>query len=200
MQHSTPLFVTDELWRQVFWSSFIAWWLMEMWILSRDRRAATGKAKDGGSRFALMVFIPLGMAGAFFAANRLPVARISVAPEAVFWLGIALIWGGMAFRGWAVVTLGRFFRTSVFMLEDHRLITTGPYRWLRNPSYTGSVVTGLGIGLSMGNWLSLLLAPAGILIGFAVRIAVEDRALRERFGQEYADYAKRSWALIPLIW
>ena len=200
MPPSMPLFATHADWLSVFWTSYAAWFLMELWIRSRDRRPAKGEAKDRGSRFGFMLFIPAGLLIAFFAAFASPATRIAGQPHAVFWSAIAIIWIGMALRMWAVVTLGRFFRTSVFVLEDHRLITSGPYRWLRNPSYTGALVTMAGIGLALGNWLSLLMAPGAITIALALRIRVEDGAMRERFGEAYAAYVRRSWALIPLIW
>ena len=200
MPPSMPLFAAHADWRSVFWTSYGCWSLMELWIWSRDRRAARGERKDRGSVGVLMFLIPAGLVAAFFAAYGSPATRIAVWPDVVFWTAIAMMWLGMILRIWAVHTLGRFFRVTVFVHEDHHLITRGPYRWLRNPAYTGGLVTVVGIGLALGNWLSLALAPGAILIAFVWRITVEDKALRARFGQEYADYAKRSWALIPLIW
>ena len=66
--------------------------------------------------------------------------------------------GGVAFRLWAVLSLGRFFRVAVTTQDDHRLIERGPYRRLRHPSYTGALVTLFGFGLTIGNWLSLAAA------------------------------------------
>ena len=64
-------------------------------------------------------------------------------------------------RVWAVRTLGPRFRTVVMIDDDHPLITTGPYRLLRHPSYAGSVLTlaGILLGLALGASLPLLLAP-----------------------------------------
>ena len=200
MPPSTPLFAEHAVWRSVFWVSYWAWIGVELWIWSRDRRAAKGQRKDRGSLGVLMLLIPAGLVAAFFAAFDSAATRITAWPAALFWSAIALIWLGIGLRTWAVITLGRFFRITVFVHEDHRLITTGPYRWLRNPSYTGGLITMVGIGLALGNWLSLALAAAGLLIAYRWRITAEEKALRERFGQAYADYEKRSWALIPLIW
>jgi len=196
---STALFASHRLWEIVFLASFVCWTFMEKWLRSRDREAS-GEAKDQGSFGVLLFLIPAGMVGAFIAAYGSPATRIAARADAVFWSGIALIWLGMALRAWAVLTLGRFFRLTVFVHEDHHLITHGPYRWLRNPGYAGSLVTAVGFGLALGNWLSLLLAAGAMFAAFGWRITVEEKALRERFGQAYADYARRSWALIPPIW
>jgi len=200
MPASLPLFAADPLWRSVFWSSYGAWIAMECWVFSRDLRAASGQRKDRGSFAVFMLVVPAGLAGAFACAYGSADTQIAGPPAPLFWSAIALIWIGMALRLWAVLTLGRLFRTAVFILNDHRLITGGPYRWLRNPSYTGGLITFAGIGLALGNWLSLASAVGGVLIAYGWRIRVEEKALRERFGQDYADYMRRSWALIPPLW
>ena len=200
MPQSLPLFTAEPLWPTVFWCSYVGWFLMECWVFNRDRRAASGQSKDRGSFGVFMLVVPVGLGGAFYAAYRSVDTQIAAPPEPLFWSAIALIWIGMALRLWAVLTLGRFFRTSVFIQDDHRLITSGPYRRLRNPSYTGGLITFVGIGLALGNWLSLAAAVVAIMIAYGWRIRTEEEALRERFGQAYADYMRRSWALIPLIW
>ena len=115
-------------------------------------------------------------------------------------LGIVLIWVGVAFRLWAVRTLGRFFRVTVTTQVDHRLIDTGPYRRLSNPSYTGAMITMAGIGLAMGNWASLAAILLGAGLGFAWRIRVEEESLRARFGADFDAYRKARWALVPPLW
>ena len=200
MPHAAPLFATDPLWRTVFLSSYVAWFVMEWWVLSRDRRAAKGELKDRGSFVVFMLFVPAGLVGAFYAAYRSADTQIAAPPAPLFWSAIALIWIGMALRLWSVITLGRFFRTSVFVHDDHRLITTGPYRRLRNPSYTGGLLTIFGIGLALGNWLSLAAAVGGVMVAYVWRIRAEEKALLQRFGQVYADYMRRTWALIPPVW
>ncbi len=84
--------------------------------------------------------------------------------------------------------------------DDHQLITTGPYRRLRHPSYAGSLLTLAGIGLALGSWLSLLLAVLGALIGFTRRIQIEEAALQTRFGAAYTAWAQRTWRLVPFMW
>ena len=110
------------------------------------------------------------------------------------------MWGGVVLRIWAVRTLGSLFRTVVVIQDKHELIIAGPYRLLRHPSYAGSLLTLAGIGLALGNWLSLLVAVLGALIGFTRRIPVEEAALQAHFGGDYTAYAHRTWRLVPLIW
>ena len=95
-------------------------------------------------------------------------------------------------------TLGRFFRVTVTVQDDHRLVDTGPYTKLRNPSYTGAMITMAGVGIAMGHWLSLAAMILFPLLGFAWRIRVEEASLAARFGADYDAYRRSRWALIPL--
>ena len=194
------LFAQDPQWASIFYASYGAWAVMELTILMRDARAARGEKRDAGSRFAFMVFIPAGLFAAWAAPFYWPMMRIALPPRATFYTAIGLIWAGMALRLWAVITLGRFFRTSVFIHQDHKLVTSGPYRLLRHPSYTGAIVTLAGIGAALGNWISILAAAGGIFIACAIRIIVEERSLAEQFGEEFAAQKRRTWAIIPFIW
>jgi protein-S-isoprenylcysteine O-methyltransferase len=188
------------LWRTIFWVSYAAWAIFEFWVFSRDRRAVSGKRQDGGSLFAIIALIVLAIFIAFWAPWVAPWARIAARNPAVPAIATLMIWGGMAFRLWAIQTLGRFFRVTVTVQDDHRLVTSGPYRLLRHPSYTGALITISGIGLFMNNWVSFAGAFAAALAAYAIRIRVEERALGLRFGDAFAAQRARSWAIIPFVW
>jgi protein-S-isoprenylcysteine O-methyltransferase Ste14 len=83
--------------------------------------------------------------------------------------------------------------------DEHRLVEAGPYRVLRHPAYTGGLLTVAGIGLAMGNWLSLLVLMGVVLIGYGYRIRVEEQALKARFGERYDRYAAARWRLVPFL-
>ena len=118
----------------------------------------------------------------------------------MFATAIILLWAGTALYPWAAITLGAFFRTSVQLLHGQQLVTHGPYRILRHPAYTAGVLVFTGIGLAMGNWLSLAGAVLPVMIAYVWRIRVEETALRERFGPEFDAHRARTWAIIPLVW
>jgi protein-S-isoprenylcysteine O-methyltransferase len=199
MTSAPPVYALFPGWPTIFWFSYTAWFGVELWIFSRDRRRVGGENKDKGT-LPLIVLIMFVSIGSAFSLGPRYGGRIPVRPDLLFPLGIALIWAGIAFRLWAVLTLGRFFRYQVVVQDDHQLITAGPYRFLRNPSYTGGLITVAGIGLALGNWLSLPCMLAGMMLAYALRIRVEDAALRSRFGEAYEAYARRTWAVIPLVW
>ncbi len=83
---------------------------------------------------------------------------------------------------------------------DHRLVTTGPYRLLRHPSYAGALLAAVGFGVALTHWTSLLAVLAGWAIGIAYRIRVEEAALRGAFGAAYDEYSARTRRLIPLLY
>ena len=195
-----PLYDLSPQWRMVFWASFTAWLASEIWVFSRDARSASGARTDRGSRFLIIVLVWFGLWGAFACAYGLEQWGIAVEPQYLFPAGIAMIFIGMLLRVWSVLTLGRFFRTAVIVQDDHQLVIRGPYRVLRNPSYTGALVSLSGLCLAMGNWASLAAGVGSLLLAYAWRIRVEDQALKAKFGEPYDIYRKRTWALIPFVW
>ena len=186
--------------RLLFWLSFACWLAVELAIWARDRAKVQGRRDDKFSMLAISVSITIACALAFNAPRNWPAAAIAAPPLLLVGTGVALIWAGILVRLWAVRTLGRFFRVTVTVQDDHRLIGTGPYARLRNPSYTGALVTMAGIGLAIGNWLSLAAMVLLPLLGFGWRIRVEEASLAARFGADYEAYRKRRWALVPWIW
>jgi len=186
--------------QNVLWVSYTAWFLMELWVMSRDRRRFSGRTADRGSFFGFIICIPLALIIAFNSVAAHPEWRITALQPALSWAGIVLMWAGMAFRLWAIQTLGAFFRTSVVVQEGHQLVTAGPYRWLRHPSYTGAIATMTGLGLALGNWAALAALAVLPTVAIAFRIQVEERALTEQFGEAYRDFRKTHAAVIPVIW
>lgn len=189
-----------HVWQTVFWASIIAWWAMEMWIFSRDRRQVKGRSADSGSLWVIGVLIALALWGAAAARRQFPQAAMAEPQPAGLMIAILVMWLGVALRLWSVLTLGAFFRVTVVVQDEHRLITRGPYSRLRHPSYAGGLLTMTGFGVGMDNWVSLGLMILLPLAAYGWRVRAEETALRGRFGEDYAAYAKRTWAMLPFIW
>ncbi|HEU6448587.1 MAG TPA: isoprenylcysteine carboxylmethyltransferase family protein [Verrucomicrobiae bacterium] len=107
---------------------------------------------------------------------------------------------GIVLRWYAILYLGRFFTVNVAIAEDHRLIDTGPYHFIRHPSYTGSLLSALGVAMSLQNWISFLIVFVSILAVTLWRIHIEEQALAEGLGQPYRSYMKRTKRLVPGIY
>jgi len=97
-------------------------------------------------------------------------------------------------------TLGRQFAYQARLVEGHRLITTGPYRYVRNPIYAALFGLALATGLVVTRWQAMPLFAVIYAAGTAIRIRSEERLLRAEFGAEFEEYARRVPALIPLPW
>lgn len=194
-----PAFEAVAHGRPIFNAAYTCWGLSEMWIFGRDRAKIAGRREDRGSLFLLLPAIIAAMVGAF-ALARVAAAAIPAPAALLLGAGVAFMLGGIAFRLWAVRSLGRFFRVAVTTQDDHRLIEAGPYRWLRHPSYTGAMATILGFGLAFGNWVSLAAAVIPPLAAFIWRIRVEETSLGARFGPSWEAFSARRWVLMPLVW
>jgi protein-S-isoprenylcysteine O-methyltransferase Ste14 len=101
---------------------------------------------------------------------------------------------------YAIVHLGRFFTVNVAISSSHRLIDTGPYRFVRHPSYTGALMAFLGLALCLANRASLVILLVPVFLVFLRRMHVEERALLQAFGDQYRDYMRRTKRLIPAVY
>jgi protein-S-isoprenylcysteine O-methyltransferase Ste14 len=115
-------------------------------------------------------------------------------------IGLLLIIIGVVIRVSAVLTLNKYFTVDVTILNDHRLIRSGVFKYIRHPSYFGLLIAVLGLGITMVNWLStiVLVVPHAIII--LLRIKEEERALEEHFGKDYEAYERNTKRLIPFIY
>lgn len=166
------------------------------------RRVEAGAVvRDRGSHLVIWVVTGIGVFAAFFIADaRLPDTAITWHPRGVFWLGIALMFAGFAFRHYAIHVLGRFFTHTVATRPGQYVVETGPYRLIRHPSYAGALLTFVGMGLAMTNWASLAVLVLAVGISYAWRVRVEEQALSTDIGQPYRDYMQRTRRFIPYLW
>lgn len=156
--------------------------------------------RDRGSYVVIMVSVGGGIFLAFLFAFGFPATTIAWHQPVLYWIGIALMLAGMAFRWYAIRALGRFFTRSVATRVDQYVVETGPYRLIRHPSYSGAMVAMLGLGLAMTNWASIVLIVVGMLVGYGYRVRVEERALCEGIGPAYSEYMRRTRRFIPHVW
>ena len=185
----------------VFWISIAGWFGAETVIFVVGRSVtAEGSDHDRGSVWPVLGAGLGAFILALILAKWLPFGSAGPARPALFWVGIIAIWAGIMFRLWAVRTLGSFFQPVVTIQTEHRVVTAGPYRWVRHPSYTGGLVTMAGIGAATGNLISLAVLIVLPILGYLPRIAVEEQALAGSLGTEYTDYQKNSARLVPGVW
>ena len=174
-----------------------------VWVILELRQSLHRRPEaahhDGGSRPVLRVCIVAGVLAGVAARHGVPGATIS--PAGVWaWVGLALFCGGVGLRVWSFQTLGRYFTFTVQTSRDQPVIRAGPYRVVRHPSYAGMLLALTGIGVLIGNWLSLVCLVGGALGGLVYRITVEERALLRDVGEDYRRYAETHKRLVPWVW
>jgi protein-S-isoprenylcysteine O-methyltransferase Ste14 len=175
-------------------------WVIPEWIGSFFQRSkGNATRRDRGSFLVLQAALCVGMGLGFVFAWRVPGATVTWHPHAVFGMGIGLMLAGVAFRWYAISLLGRFFTRDVAIQPGQYVIQAGPYRLIRHPSYAGSLMTCLGVGLALTNWLSVVAILALVYLGFLYRVTIEERALCETLGVQYVSYMKRTKRFIPFV-
>jgi protein-S-isoprenylcysteine O-methyltransferase Ste14 len=122
------------------------------------------------------------------------------------WLKMALAVTSMVLAGasvWfcarSIRVLGEQWSLAARVVEGHKLITNGPYSVVRNPIYTGMLGILLATGLALSHPLGLLAAIIVFAVGTLIRIRSEERLLREAFGREFDEYARKVPAVIPYL-
>ncbi len=107
---------------------------------------------------------------------------------------------GVALRWYAIRVLGRFFTRNVAIRQDHQIVRAGPYRYVRHPSYSGYLLSVLGLGLALDNWAALAILLGLNFAVFAYRMQVEEAALAAAFGPAYETYRHSTKRVIPLVY
>ena len=114
--------------------------------------------------------------------------------------GLIIIIIGIAFRFWAIQTLGKHFTPTIQIQDDHTLITSGPYAVVRHPSYLGAMCAIVGTSAFLNSLTGTIISFACMFYAYYVRISTEEKVLVDLFGKEYCDYQQRVKKLIPFIW
>ena len=176
-----------------------AWFAFELAMTIRQRRLAEGPPARDRTAFLLLAAV----AGSIVAAELLGREGPLPWPGGRVWpvlAGLALIALGIGLRAWSIASLGRFFQYRIEVQAGHRVVTEGPYRYLRHPSYSGIALTIVGFALASGDVLSLLAVAILGGAGLAVRIRAEERQLTEALGAEYRRFAAERRRLVPGVW
>jgi protein-S-isoprenylcysteine O-methyltransferase Ste14 len=193
---ATP-YLQQEAWaRLVFDISVAAFLAGEFSQAVKWRRGASRTDLRGEAAFRVVFFAGILM---------LPLAQ-TLAPQAVlegsgvFVLGTVIGWLGLLLRWWSFGTLGKYFTTVVKTSADQLVVSRGPYRVLRHPSYTGLLAALLGCGLMLGNWVGTAASFLLILLALIYRLLREEHAMIDTLGDPYLDFAKDRARLVPFVW
>ena len=175
-------------------------WGMYWWILSRTAKA-TARKESLSSRVTYI--LPLALAVYLLMARDIPIEilRHRFFPRApwTFALGSTLTAAGVLFTVWARRHIGTNWSATVTIKEGHELVTTGPYAIVRHPIYAGLLLALVGTALAIAEWRAIL-AIALALVSFVRKLRLEERWMRQQFGESYRVYCQRTDALVPFVW
>ena len=171
--------------------------LADSLLLYRHGRGAAVR-QDRGTRVIVALALYLAIAAAL-AAARVPRLRVEANNWWTLGLALAIVFAGAALRDWAILSLGRYFRREVTIEPGQGIVRRGPYRVLRHPSYAGICLILAGFGLTFGSWVSAVFALLIVFVGLLPRIRVEEHALAQAFGSDYATYATSTDRMLPRV-
>lgn len=194
-----PLIATNHFDQLVLDLGYVIWLVPEIWLSVRRRGAIDAQVKDRLSGMALGIGIWLGIFAGYVFAYRARQFAIPWDRTLLFGVGIVLMVVGIVFRQYAIRVLGKYFTMRIAVQPGQTVVESGPYRWIRHPSYSGALITIFGVALSFANWLSLICVLLFPFLGYSYRVWVEENALVKSLGEPYKDYMKRTKRFIPFI-
>lgn len=187
----------------IFYILMGAWLFTEVFYKSQmSSNNSDQKGKDKSSLSLLWIVIISSISLSIFVANIHfeDFSLMITTQNWIIYLGLIVLFIGILTRFLIIKSLGKYFTVDVTIREGHQIKKDGIYSVLRHPSYSASLLTFLGLGLFLNNWVALFIAFIPPFLAFLYRIKIEEKALIEQFGQDYIDYKKQTKKLIPFIY
>jgi protein-S-isoprenylcysteine O-methyltransferase Ste14 len=189
------------------WPYALVFWAVNIWAFLPERKVVQGglegarraDSKDssstkvilGGTTLAILLAYPAAFVESWSFPKNWQVP--------LFVAGVLFILLGSLLRRYCWRVLGEYFTGDVTAKPDQPVINSGPYRLVRHPSYTAGMMMFIGVGLALGNWVSLVLLTIATIATYSYRVAIEERALLETIGEPYRSYMKERKRFVPYI-
>ena len=185
----------------LLWTILFYGWTASEIVLAVIKRTSRsgGKVQDRGSMLVMWATIISAITAAEF-IGHMTVGRIM---NGAYWLKLAAIFvivAGVMLRWIAILSLGKAFSANVAIRHEQMIYQSGLYRYLRHPSYSGLLMVFVAIALHERNWLAAAVVLLPTIAAVLYRIHVEEAALNEAFGTQYAAYSEQTKRLIPGIY
>jgi protein-S-isoprenylcysteine O-methyltransferase len=114
-------------------------------------------------------------------------------------LGFALSLYALVILAWVPRVLGRFLVPHAVVFPDHALVTSGPFRFVRHPSFSGALALWLSTGLGTLNWL-LIVLWLPLVVAKTIQARAEEELLHGKFGSTYEAYVRQTGRFVPKLW
>lgn len=193
--------MSESFWK---WSFFI---LLLIWFFIRSPRTSkslTIKTKTKKQVWQERILVSLNFVSMMFLpsfvvfSSRLDFATMNF-PEVVRWIGLGLYALNLIFFLWCHKSLGKNWSMGLEIREDHKLVKSGPYKWIRHPMYTHFWILIISQGLILNNWIVMVYGVAAWGILYFLRVRKEEEMMIEEFGDKYREYMKETGILFPKL-
>lgn len=115
------------------------------------------------------------------------------------WIGMALLVCSFLLYRWTHVNLDKNFTDTVYVREESRLVTSGPYAWVRHPMYVSAILVALGTGFGLANWFLGVMGLAVMFVIMYWRTPIEEEKLQRKYGEDYRRYKEKTGKFFPKI-
>ena len=188
------------IFKEIFQIAFVIYIIAEIFIFgftSRQNRNNLEKRK--GDRGSCLIIVSGSIAIILF---NLACRKNDwfIIPKLAFWIGVIFIIAGIVLRLYSVLTLGKYFTVTVQVNSNQKIIQTGPYKYIRHPAYSGSILSLIGIGLAFRSIIGIIGTLIIIEVIYGYRIKIEEKILENNFKTSYLEYKKNTKRIIPFVW
>ena len=182
----------------VFFILFILWCLSLLLEPVLIKRGGSKNVKSREDR-RTYILIYLSVFLSIIVSINFGFNEILLLPEFFIYLGMFGIIFGIFLREYSIITLGRYFSFHISVIENHKIIESGPYHYIRHPAYSGGMLAIIGISLALRSSIAVIIVIIMCAIAYGFRINFEEKVLIKEFGNDYLNYKKRTKKLIPFI-
>ena len=177
----------------ILWLFWLVYWLAAAQRTAANKRMET--LLEGAS-----YRIPLAIGVFLMVFWRIPlflrIPALGTQSPLAAGTGLAFTVAGLCFAVWGRMHLGKYWSGRITLKENHRVIQTGPYAWVRHPIHSGLILALFGTAITLGT-ISAFAGFAFMLRSLVRKLKIEETWLRYQFGAEYEAYQNRVKALIP---
>jgi protein-S-isoprenylcysteine O-methyltransferase Ste14 len=193
--------ITPTVCEIVWFAGLVAWYIIRYPFERRAKKVGVTRSLFGWRESGLLAvaFLGLWIIPGVYALTGFPADLDRPLIPAIAILGIVTLCGALLLFYRSHADLGRNWSISLEIRSEHRLVSSGIYRFIRHPMYSSFFLMAIAQLMLLPNWLAGATGLVGVAMLYAFRIRQEERMMMERFGAEYRDYMARTARLIPWL-